>query len=59
MSEFVKLKPASKQLGIAYYKLREWAVDGEIPAMRTGGTRGTWIVDVEQVRESLRKRMAA
>ena len=59
MTEFVKLRPASKQLGIAYYKLREWAANKEIPAMRTGGDRGSWLVDVEQVRKSLLKKMAA
>lgn len=55
---FLKLKPAAKELGVAYYWLRERAVAGEIPTMRTGGDKGTWLVDVEQVKEVLLKRAA-
>lgn len=55
---FLKLKPAAKELGVAYYWLREQAVKGAIPAMRTGGDKGTWLVDTEKVKESMLK-MAA
>jgi len=53
---FLKLKAAVGELGIEYYKLREWAVAGEIPAFRTGGDKGTWMIDVDQVREALLKK---
>lgn len=56
---FLKLKPAAKELGVAYYWLREQAVAGKIPAMRTGGDRGTWLVDTEKVKESMQQKMAA
>lgn len=39
--------------GVAYFWLREQAVAGLIPAMRTAGNRGTWMVNVEQVRDSM------
>jgi predicted site-specific integrase-resolvase len=55
---FLKLKPAAVELGVAYYWLREQAVKGSIPAMRTAGDKGTWIVNVEQVRESMLKQAA-
>ncbi len=55
---FLKLRPAAKQLGVAYYRMREWAVSGEIPAFRTGGDKGTWMVDLEQVKEALMKKAA-
>lgn len=55
---FLKLRPAAKELGVAYYWLREQAVDGKIPAMRTGGDKGTWLVDTEQVKEALLKKAA-
>ena len=55
---FLKLRPAAKELGVAYYWLREQAVKGTIPAMRTGGDKGTWLVDPEQVKETMQK-MAA
>ena len=55
---FLKLRPAAKELGVAYYWLREQAVDGKIPAMRTGGDKGTWLVDTDQVKEVLLKKAA-
>ncbi|MCL2761077.1 MAG: hypothetical protein FWD70_05470 [Desulfuromonadales bacterium] len=53
MSEFLKLKPAAEQLGLPYYWLREQAVSGEIPAFRTGGNKGTWMVNIEKVKEAI------
>lgn len=55
---FVKLKPAAKELGVAYYWLREQALSGGIPAIRTGGDKGTWLVDTDQVKEVLLKKAA-
>lgn len=55
---FMKLKQAAKELGVAYYWLREQAVAGTIPAIRTGGDKGTWLVDAEQVKESMMKQAA-
>lgn len=55
---FLKLRPAAKELGVAYSWLREQAALGAIPAMRTGGDKGTWLVDLVQVKEVLLKRVA-
>ena len=56
---FLKLRPAAKELGVSYPWLREQAVKGLIPAMRTGVDRGTWLVDTEKVRESMLRKMEA
>lgn len=54
---FLKLKPAALELGVKYFWLREQAAAGTIPAIRTSPT-GTWLVDVQQVKEALQNRTA-
>lgn len=55
--EFLKLHEAAKVFGIPYSRLRIWALSGEIPAFRSG-EKGTWRVNVEQVKEALLRKAA-
>lgn len=54
--DFVNLKDAAAPLGMKYSWLRREAVAGRIPCIRTGGTVGTYKVNVEQVKNALMAR---
>jgi len=53
----MKLEAAAKELGVAYYWLRNEVVAGTLPAMRTSGDKGTWLVDIEHVKAAIITRM--
>lgn len=55
--QLLKLKPAAEVLGVSYNWLRVNAMDGTIPAFKSGKGRGRWLVDPDLVKEAIREKM--
>ncbi len=59
MRRVVKLAEAAAHTGLTPWALRQGAISGKYPAMRTGGARGTILFDLDLLEESITRQMLA